>query len=151
MHKGDLMTTVSGGAGTTGGAWFSFFSLYSLYPIRRRSSASCKRGIRASYPFSVPSHSGGDHQRARGERKPTGGTPSRHAKGLPLMYWMTRKTKRNIRRAYPRRARNCPLEVQRYCPSRARKTPPALPMTQRGDINHERKTKGHTSKKDRQR
>ena len=62
---------------------------------------------------------------------------------LPLMYWMTRKTKRNIRRAYPRRARNCP--------SRARKTPPALPMTQRGDINHERKTKGHTSKKDRQR
>ena len=74
-----------------------------------------------------------------------------HAKGLSLMHWMTRKTKRNIRRAYPRRARNCPLEVQRYCPSSARKTPPALPMTQRGDINHERKTKGHTSKKDRQR
>lgn len=67
------------------------------------------------------------------------------------MYWMTRKTKRNIRRAYPRRARNCPLEVQRYCPSSARKTPPALPMTQRGDINHERKTKGHTSKIDRDR
>lgn len=67
------------------------------------------------------------------------------------MYWMTWKTKRNIRRAYPRRARNCPIEVQRYCTSRARKTPPALPMTQRGDINHEWKTKGHTSKKDRQR
>lgn len=25
MHKGDLIKTVSGGAGTTGGAWFSFF------------------------------------------------------------------------------------------------------------------------------
>lgn len=137
MHKGDLITTVSGGAGTTGGAYFLFSPLFSLFfhsffcsvPFRRRSPAGA--GIKET------------------NRRQTF-TPCQRAT-LPLMYWMTRKTKRNIRRAYPRRARNCPLEVQRYCPSSARKTPPALPMTQRGDINHERKTKGHTSKKDRQR
>ena len=137
MHKGDLIKLYPAELEQQAEHGFLFSPLFSLFfhsffcsvPFRRRSPASA--GIKET------------------NRRHTF-TPCQRAT-LPLMCWMTRKTKRNIRRAYPRRARNCPLEVQRYCPSSARKTPLALPMTQRGDINHERKTKGHTSKKDRQR